>query len=139
MPQMEYLVLAEYVRQDAGMTHIMGAGIDTFTVPESRLPAGVPVGVVARMTFDVRDQVGAEHEVSLIFHGPGNTELLRLTQRLRTPPPAPGVPEHWRTAANLIFRGCAAPPELWRRLPARGRHGRRSPAVAVARRSGDCA
>jgi hypothetical protein len=38
MPQMEYLVLADYVRQDAVATHIMGAGIDTFTVPEGRLP-----------------------------------------------------------------------------------------------------
>lgn len=104
MPQMEYLVLAEYIRQDAGMTHIMAAGIDTFTIPEGRLPVSVPVGVLARMTFDSRDQVGAEHEVSLIFHGPDNAELLRLTQSLRTPPPAPGVPEHWRTAANLIFR-----------------------------------
>jgi hypothetical protein len=116
MPQMEYLVLADYVRQDAASTHIMGAGIDTFTVPVGRLPASVPVGVVARMSFDIRDQVGEEHEVSLIFHGPGNTEhgpgnteLLRLTQRLRTPPPAPGIPEHWRTAANLIFRGLLLP------------------------------
>jgi hypothetical protein len=102
-------VLADYVRQDARTTHIMGAGIDTFTVPEGRLPAGVPVGVVARMTFDSRDQVSAEHEVSLVFHGPANAELLRLTQRLRTPAPAPGVPEHWRTAANLIFRGLLLP------------------------------
>ncbi|MGH3227306.1 MAG: DUF6941 family protein [Streptosporangiaceae bacterium] len=106
---MEYLLLADYVRQDAASTHIMGAGIDTFTVPEGRLPVSVPVGVVARMSFDIRDQVGAEHQVSLIFHGPGDTELLRLTQRLRTPPPAPGIPEHWRTAANLIFRGLLLP------------------------------
>lgn len=110
MPQMQYLVLADYVRQDVpGMTHIMGAGIDTFTVPVGRLPAGVPVGVVARMSFDIRDTVGEEHEVSLIFHGPGNTELLRLTQRLRTPTRAPGTPEHWPTGANLIFRGLLLP------------------------------
>lgn len=104
MPRMEYLVLAEYIRQDAGMTHIMSAGIDTFTVPENRIPAGVPVGVLARITFDRRDQVGAEHEVSLIFHGPEDAELLRVSQRLPTPPPQSGVPEHWRTGANLIFR-----------------------------------
>jgi hypothetical protein len=101
---MEYLVLADYVRQDGGVTHLMGVGIDTFTIPEGRTPAGVPVGVLARMTFDRRDEVGAEHEVSLIFHGPGGRELLRVTQRLPTPPPPPGVPEHWRTSANLIFR-----------------------------------
>jgi hypothetical protein len=104
MAQIEYLVLADYVRQDGSVTHLMGAGIDTFTVPEGRTPTRVPVGVLARITFDSRDEVGAEHEFSLIFRGPGNTELLRLTQRLLTPPPPPGVPEHWRTAASLVFR-----------------------------------
>jgi hypothetical protein len=104
MPQIEYLLLAEYIRQDAGMTHIMSAGIDTFTIPEGRLPARAPVGVLARIAFDSRDQVGAEHEVSLIFHGPENSELLRVTQSLPTPRPQPGLPEHWRTRTNLIFR-----------------------------------
>jgi hypothetical protein len=104
MPELEYLVLADYVRQDAGMTHIMGAGIDTFFIPEERLPTAVPVGLVARITFDVRDQVGAEHEINLLFQGPGGEDLLAANQRIQTPPPAPGVPEHWRTAASLVSR-----------------------------------
>ena len=109
MPRLEYLVLADYVRQDAGTTHIMGAGIDTFTIPEGRLPVTVPVGVAALISFDSRDPVGAEHEVSLLFHGPEDAELLRLTQRFHTPAPAPGTPDHWRTKANLIFRGLLLP------------------------------
>jgi hypothetical protein len=110
MPRLEYLVLADYVRQDADTTtHIMGAGIDTFTIPEGRLPVTVPVGVVALISFDSRDQVGTEHEVSLVFHGPDDTDLLRLTQRFQTPAPAPGTPDHWRTKANLIFRGLLLP------------------------------
>ena len=40
MPEIDYLVLAEYVRQDAGMTHIMAAGIDTFYVPEGAAGRG---------------------------------------------------------------------------------------------------
>jgi hypothetical protein len=104
MPELEYLVLADYVRQDAGMTHIMGAGIDTFFLPEERLPAAVPVGLVARITFDVRDQVGADHEINLIFQGSDGNNLLAANQRFQTPPPAPGVPEHWRTAASLVSR-----------------------------------
>lgn len=103
MPELEYLVLAEYVRQDAGMTHIMGAGIDTFTLPEDRLPVAIPVGVVARITFSSRDEVGAEHDLSLVFQGPGG-DLLTAGQRFPVPPPAPGVPEHWRTATTLIAR-----------------------------------
>jgi hypothetical protein len=109
MPEMEYLVLAEYVRQDAGVTHLMAAGIDTFIIPGGQLPARAPVGVFARMSFDRRDPPGAEHEVSLIFHGPAGAELLRLTQRLWTPLPAADEPEHWRTRANLIFQGLLLP------------------------------
>ena len=104
MPELEYLVLAEYVRQDAGMTHIMGAGIDTFYVPAENLPVAFPAGVVARVTFDSRDEVGAEHEISLVFQGPDGQDILTASQRFPVPPPPPGVPEHWRTAASLITR-----------------------------------
>jgi hypothetical protein len=104
MPELEYLVLADYVRQDAGMTHIMGAGLDTITIPQSQLPSAIPVGLVARITFSSRDEVGAEHTVSLAFHGPGDETLLAVAQGFRTPPPSPGIPEHWRTAASLVSR-----------------------------------
>ena len=40
MPDLEYLVLADYVRQDAGATHIMGAGIDTFGIPGPSVACG---------------------------------------------------------------------------------------------------
>lgn len=102
MPELEYLMLAEYVRQDAGMTHIMGAGIDTFTIPAGQ-PVAVPVGIVARITFSSRDEVGAQHDLSLVFSGPGG-DLLTISQRFPTPPPPAGVPEHWRTAVSVALR-----------------------------------
>jgi hypothetical protein len=104
MPELEYLVLAEYVRQDAGMTHIMAAGIDTFWIPDHALPAAVPVGLVARLTFDSRDRVGADHNIGFVFENTDGPQLITLNQRIPTPAPARGVPEHWRTAANVIFR-----------------------------------
>jgi hypothetical protein len=99
MPALEYVVLADYVRQDAGVTHIMGAGIDTFTVQS--VPAAVLAGVVVRLSFSSRDEVGAEHEIRFLFQGPPG-DLFTVTQRFQTPPPAPGVPEHWRTGLNLV-------------------------------------
>ena len=104
MPDLEYLVLADYVRQDAGATHIMGAGIDTFSIPGHQLPAAIPVGLVARISFSVRDEVGAEHEVRLVFQLLGGDDLLVVNQRFRTPPPAPGVPDPWRTGVSLVSR-----------------------------------
>jgi hypothetical protein len=104
MPELEYVVLADYVRQDAGMTHIMGAGIDTFYIPPEHLPLAVPVGLAARITFSSRDQVGEEHEINLVFQGPGGQELLTANQSSQTPPPPAGIPGHWPTAANVISR-----------------------------------
>jgi len=33
VPELDYMVLADYVRQDGGVIHIMGAGVDTVTAP----------------------------------------------------------------------------------------------------------
>jgi hypothetical protein len=104
MPDLDYVVLADYVRQDAGTTHIMGAGIDTFTIPEDVLPVRVPVGIVAHITFSSRDPVGEQHELNLVFQGPGNEDLLIATQRFPTPAPPAGLPGHWPTGANVILR-----------------------------------
>jgi len=102
MPEIEYLILADYVRQDAGMTHIMGAGLDTITLPEDRT-VGVPVGIVVRLTFSSRDRVGAQHEVTIVLERDGGN-LLRAHQRFEAPPPPPGVPDHWRTSMVIALR-----------------------------------
>jgi hypothetical protein len=109
MPELEYVVLADYVRQDGGTVHIMAAGIDTFTIPTDHLPAAVPVGLVARIAFSIRDRVGEEHDISLTFSLVGDEDseepaLLTANQRILTPPRMPDVPEHWRTGANVISR-----------------------------------
>lgn len=33
MPELDYMLLADYVRQDGGVVHVMGAGVDTVTAP----------------------------------------------------------------------------------------------------------
>ena len=103
MPLLEYVVLADYVRQDGGTIHIMAAGLDTFTMPAESLPVAVPVGLALRITFSTRDQVGEMHTIRLVFSGPSG-DLLTATQQFPTPPPAPGVPESWRTAVGIAIR-----------------------------------
>jgi hypothetical protein len=103
MPDLDYVVLADYVRQDGGTVHIMAAGLDTFSIPVTALPASVPVGVATRIMFSSRDQVGETHSFSLEFSGPGGV-LLTVSQRFQRPPPVAGVPEHWRTALQIAVR-----------------------------------
>jgi hypothetical protein len=110
MPELDYVVLADYVRQDAGTTHIMGAGIDTFTMPASVLPAAVPVGLAVRIMFTSRDTVGQEHSINLTFSLRTEDDqapeqpLMTATQRFPTPAAPPGVPAHWRTAVGIVIR-----------------------------------
>jgi hypothetical protein len=104
MPELEYLLLADYVRQDGNFAHIMGAGIDTFNIPAAALPAAVPAGAFARISFSSRDEVGAEHDIKLVFEGPSGDDLLTVSQRIQAPAPAPGVPETWRTFISIVFR-----------------------------------
>lgn len=105
MPQLDYVVLAEYVREDGGTVHILGAGIDTFNIPADVLPAAVPVGIALRVTFSSRDPVGVQHEIRAEFTGPGEDDVLLTLQRsfAMLEPPA-GIPGHWRPALNMVVR-----------------------------------
>jgi hypothetical protein len=99
--RLDYMVLADYVRQDSGVVHIMGAGIDTIQAP--LVPAVQPLGVAMRFSFDAADEVGRQHGVSLSFVGP-DQPVLTTNSRFVTPPPAPGVPEHWRRALGVALQ-----------------------------------
>jgi hypothetical protein len=101
MPQLDYMVLADYVRQDNGVIHIMGAGVDTITTPVT--PFVQPLGVALRISFGTTEQAGEEHQLTVTFSGP-DQPILSASARFSTPPRPPGVPEHWRTAAGVALQ-----------------------------------
>jgi hypothetical protein len=101
MLELDYVVLADYVRQDGGVTNIMAAGIDTFTI--SRVPAAIPVGIVARVYFSSDEEAGAQHLVNLTFQGEDGP-VLELSRHFPVPAKAAGVPEHWRLSLNIVFK-----------------------------------
>ena len=103
MPELDYVILADYVRQDAGTIHIMAAGLDTFAITEAKLPAAVPVGIAVRIMFSTRDTVGEIHKLSIEFSGPGG-ELLAAAQHFPTPTPPEGIPATWRHAVGIAIR-----------------------------------
>jgi Family of unknown function (DUF6941) len=99
--QLDYMVLADYVRQDNGVVHIIGAGIDTIQAP--RLPSVQQLGVALRISFDAADQVGEEHRIKLSFVGPEHP-VLTAEAILITPPHPPEVPEHWRIGVGVALQ-----------------------------------
>jgi hypothetical protein len=101
MPELDYMVLADYVRQDAGVIHILGAGVDT--VFAAGVPAVQPFGVALRITFSTTEPPGEEHTLVLSFIGP-DERLLDARAAFATPPRIPGVPEHWRTGLGVAIQ-----------------------------------
>jgi hypothetical protein len=102
MPELDYMLLADYVRQDAsGFITIVGAGIDTIVAPA--IPSSQSIGIALRMTFGTTEQVGEPHHLRLMFQGPDG-HLMDLGAPFVTPPQPPDIPEHWRTAVWLALR-----------------------------------
>jgi hypothetical protein len=101
MPELDYMVLADYVRQDHGFVHIMGAGVDTVTAPT--VPTVQPFGVALRISFDTTEQPGEEHHLTVSFIGPDNP-VLGANATFFTPPRAEGVPEHWRRGLGVALQ-----------------------------------
>jgi hypothetical protein len=104
MPELDYVILADYVRQDDGTMHIMAAGLDTIHIPAAVLPAAFQVGVAVRIMFSSQDSVGQEHKLSIEFSGPDGSQLLTAAQHFPTPAPPEGIPPTWRHAVGIAFR-----------------------------------
>jgi hypothetical protein len=104
--RLDYMVLADYVRQDGGSIHIMGAGVDTVATPA--VPTIQPFGIALRFTFDDADTVGELHHITVSFIGP-DQRVLDAKGQFLTPPPMPGVPVHWRTTAGVALQIPAVP------------------------------
>ena len=101
MPELDYMVLADYVRQDDGVIHIMGAGVNTVAAPA--VPTVQPLGVAARISFSTTEEPGEEHHLTVTFIGP-DRRLLDVSATFATPPRPPGVPEHWRTGLGIAVQ-----------------------------------
>ncbi len=108
MPELDYMVLADYVRHDGGFVHIMGAGVDTVTAPA--VPTVQPFGVALRISFGTTEQPGEEHRLTVSFIGP-DKRVLDANATFITPSRAPGVPEHWKTVLGIALQIAVPLPE----------------------------
>jgi hypothetical protein len=92
MPELDFMVVADYVRAEGGMLHMIAAGVDTMFVPS--VPAVRPVGVGARILVDVAE-AREEHHVELIYQDEDGNRLFQVSGTIGPispdqPFPAPG-------------------------------------------------
>ncbi|WP_067471553.1 DUF6941 family protein [Actinomadura hibisca] len=94
MPELDYMVLADYVRIDNGIAHIIGANFDT--IYASQLPSARTVHAALRFVASRDDVPGASHALQLIISSE-DRQIGSLTGTVVIPDRSPGTPVHWRT------------------------------------------
>jgi hypothetical protein len=97
MPQLDYAVLADFVRAEGGLAHGLGLGIDTIYAPE--VPTGQNVGLLARLTFS-RQECGRAHRVEVIFQDQDGERLAEINATTE-PQWVEGQPVGWPTGVLL--------------------------------------
>lgn len=94
MPELDFMVVADYVRTDAGVLHIVGAGFDTAHLPA--VPGILPAGIGLRILLDVAE-ARDPHPFTLIFQNADGARLAEVVGVVgpvaaNAPQPPPGRP-----------------------------------------------
>jgi hypothetical protein len=105
MPELDFMVTADYVRAESGMLHIIAAGVDTMLVPG--VPAARPVGVGLRILIDVAE-AQLPHHVELIYQDADGHRLAQVSGTFGPvgadqPLPPPGRPFGVPLAFNFLL------------------------------------
>jgi hypothetical protein len=75
MPELDFMVTADYVRAEGGVLHMIAAGFDTLLVPA--VPVTRSVGIGLRILVDVAE-AQAVHRLQLIYQGSDGQRLAEV-------------------------------------------------------------
>jgi uncharacterized protein DUF6941 len=75
MPELDFMVTADYVRAEGGVLHMIAAGFDQISLPT--VPATRAVGIGLRILVDVAE-AQAVHRLSLIYQGSDGERLAEI-------------------------------------------------------------
>lgn len=96
MPELDYAILCEYVRDEGGLSHILAAGIDTIHVKE--LPAGHNMAVALRVLF-TRSECGRPHRFEMFIQTEDGDRIAAINATI-TPEWSEELPVHWYKGAQ---------------------------------------
>jgi len=105
MPELDFMVAADYVRAEGGMLHMIAAGVDAMLVPA--VPTARPVGVGLRILIDVAE-ARYPHHIELIYQDADGQRLTQVSGSIAPaaadqPLPLPGRPFGVSMAFNFLL------------------------------------
>lgn len=101
MPQVDFMILCDYVRSsDGGLLHMIAAGIDRLRVPV--LPTVQNVGVAVRLSLQ-RSECDRDYELQLIVQHADGERIAELLGQFRATYPPSNMPPGWATHMALAL------------------------------------
>lgn len=101
MPELDFAVLCEYVRQDEGkgVGHLLGGGLDTIEV--GKVPSGANLGLWARILV-ARNECDRPHRLNVIFQDEDGERLVDVNNTFVSKW-IEGYPVGWKIGAAVAF------------------------------------
>jgi len=109
LPEVDFMIVCDYVRADQGVLHMIAAGVDR--VFASEVPTGRNVGIGIRLLL-TRNECGRPHQLELIFQDEDGVRLTEFTGQF-----VAGIPSQPARGTTGQRRHAA---EYWSPLPRYG-------------------
>jgi len=97
MPEVDFMVVCDYVRVDGGVMHMIAGGIDT--IYARQVPSAQNLGVALRLLL-TRNECDRDHQMELIFQDEDGAAFARVEGQFQVSYPE-RVPPGWRAYALL--------------------------------------
>jgi len=115
LPEVDFMIVCDYVRADQGVLHMIAAGVDR--VFASEVPTGRNVGIGIRLLL-TRNECGRPHQLELIFQDEDGVRLTEFTGQFvaEYPPNLPGGQQAsvvMPLNIGLPYRGMAGTPSSY--------------------------
>ncbi len=89
MPELDFMVVADYVRAEGGVLHMIAAGFDTMYA--ASVPVMRQIGVGMRLTMTTTELV-YEHDVELVFQDADGKRISQVHGTINPQPSAQAPP-----------------------------------------------
>lgn len=89
MPEVDFMVVCDYVRTEGGLLHMIAAGVDR--IRPQRLPMVQQFGVGVRLSL-TRVECDVPHEVQLVFQDEDGQRIMQMDAEVRVSFPERSLP-----------------------------------------------
>jgi hypothetical protein len=112
MPELDFMIMADYVRAEGGVLHMIAAGIDTILTPVT--PAVRQIGIGIRLTMTLAE-ARHPHQIEVVYQNEDGARIAEINAGFAPPPDPPALPPGVRPAIAIPFN-------MTLPLPAYGRY-----------------